>query len=30
MGHRVTSEMVFAVTLLITILMVAGWVIYFR
>ncbi len=30
MGHRFTSEMLFAVASLITILMIIGWVIYFR
>lgn len=30
MGHRFTSEKLFAVTSLITILMIIGWVICFR
>lgn len=30
MGHRITSEMLFGVTLLITVLMIAGWMVYFH
>ena len=30
MGHRITSGMVFAAALLATILLIAGWMIYFQ
>ena len=30
MGHRITSGMVFTVALLATILLIAGWMIYFQ
>lgn len=30
MGHRFTSEMLIAVTSLITVLLIIGWVIWFR
>ena len=30
MGHRFTSEMLFAITSLISVLMIIGWVVYFH
>ena len=30
MGHRITSGILFTVTFMITLLLIAGWMIYFR